>query len=122
MWSLISPDSTNIVTVPQEGIISVTKPDSITVYPYVNNAVSAVHHVHVSMGDQVYFKVKNSETTPVEVAFDYAGTTSKILVAGATSSDSLPAVTESAILATEAKKPKKINPHIRKVHKQRKIL
>lgn len=82
MWQLINPNSTNTITVTQEGIVSVTKPDSITVYPYVNDVVNAVHHVHVKLGDQVYFKLQNSETTPVEVTFDYAGASSTILVPG----------------------------------------
>lgn len=76
MWDFTSPDSnkTTSVVVPQDGIISVTKPDSVTVFPYVNDEVSAVHHVHVKAGDSVYFKLKNSEPTPVEVTFDYEGT------------------------------------------------
>lgn len=84
MWEFLSPDSikTTTITIPQDGTISVTKPDSISVYPYVNDVVSAVHHVHVKTGDQVYFKITNSDTTPVEIAFGYAGTSTNMLVPG----------------------------------------
>ena len=96
MWNFTYPDSdtTNTFITPTDGIISVTKPDSITVFPYVNDVVSAVHHVHVKAGDQVYFKITNSETTPVEVAFDYAGMTNTILVPAG--GDIKPTSTESA--------------------------
>lgn len=85
MWSLKSPDSdtTTVVTVPTDGIISVTKPDSVTVYPYVNGAVNAVHHVHVKEGDSVYFILRSSSDTPVDVDFDYNGITSTINVPAA---------------------------------------
>lgn len=82
MWKIenTSDNSTNKFIATTDGLISVTKPDSIEVKAYVNDAVSAVHHVHVKAGDSVYFKLKNWEDEPTSIKFDYAGTTSEVLV------------------------------------------
>lgn len=82
MWKIenTSDNSTNKFVVPTDGLISVTKPDSVQVMAYVNDAVSAVHHVHVKAGDTVYFKLMNTEDEPTSIKFDYAGETSTVLV------------------------------------------
>lgn len=86
MWSIenAADNSTNRVTVPVEGIISVTKPDSVQVYAYVNGVTSSVHHVHVKAGDTVHFKMKNTETDPAAVSLEYMGTVSNLIVPAAT--------------------------------------
>ena len=85
MWKIenTSDNSTNKFVVPTDGLISVTKPDSVQVMAYVNDAVSAVHHVHVKAGDTVYFKLMNTEDEPTSIKFDYAGETSTVLVPAA---------------------------------------
>lgn len=79
MWTLVD-NVTNKVTVPADGIISVTKPDSILVHSYVNDTVSGVHHVHVKAGDTVYFKTENTTSSEMPVVLDYAGTSSTLMV------------------------------------------
>lgn len=81
MWTLTN-GITDKVVVPADGIISVTKPDSVQVLPYVNEVTSAVHHVHVKAGDTVYFKMENTAQEATQVVLEYAGTTSNILVEG----------------------------------------
>ena len=82
MWKIENTvdNSTNKVMVATDGIISVTKPDSVQAFAYVNDAVSAVHHVHVKAGDSVYFKLSNTADEPSSIKFDYAGETSEVLV------------------------------------------
>lgn len=86
MWTIenAANNSTNKATVPADGIISVTKPDSVQVYAYVNGVTSAVHHVHVKAGDTVHFKMKNTETDPAAVSLEYLGTVSNLIVPAAT--------------------------------------
>ena len=79
MWTLVD-NVTNTVTVPTEGIISVTKPDSVLVKAFVNDAVSGVHHIHVKAGDTVYFKTENTASVATPVVLDYAGTSSTLMV------------------------------------------
>jgi hypothetical protein len=82
MWEIkdTSTGVTNSKIAAADGIISVTKPDSVSVKAYVNGAISGVHHVHVKAGDTVYFKLKGSADSPELVTFDYEGETSNVLV------------------------------------------
>lgn len=91
MWTIenAANNSTNKATVPADGIISVTKPDSVQVYAYVNGVTSAVHHVHVKAGDTVHFKMKNTETDPAAVSLEYLGTVSNLIVPAATEVENL---------------------------------
>lgn len=86
MWMIenAADNTTNKYVVPADGIISVTKPDSVQANAFVNDQVSAVHHVHVKAGDQVYFKLKNTAKEPSSIAFDFMGTKSTIEVPGST--------------------------------------
>lgn len=81
MWTLTN-GTTDKVVIPTDGIISVSKPDSVQVWPYVNDVTSAVHHVHVKAGDTVYFKMHNTAEGDASVVLDFAGTTSNLLVTG----------------------------------------
>ena len=82
MWTLETPSSgtTSKAIVPMEGIVAITKPDSITVTPYINNIAGAAHHVHVKLGDSVYFKIHNPTSSPEAVGFTYNGVTDTIVV------------------------------------------
>lgn len=82
MWSILDAATgcTNEVVVPADGIVSVTKPDSVQVFAYVNDVTSAVHHVHVKAGDKVKFVVKNTAVTETPIALEYAGSISNITV------------------------------------------
>lgn len=72
MWILENPITgiTNKAVVPIDGIISVIKPDTATVSSWVNDAVSAVHHVHVKAGDTVQFRVAGTSDKPIEFAYN----------------------------------------------------
>lgn len=100
MWVLQDAvhNITNKVTVPAEGIISVTKPDSIEASAYVNETISGVHHVHVKAGDTVYFKLKNTAVAPTTVTFDFMGTTSSIEVPAATEDSLIISTTDEGTL------------------------
>ncbi len=76
MWTLESTtdNSTSKYIVPADGIISVTKPEGVKVFPYVNDVTTPIHHVHVKAGDTVYFKLENTNDVPTSVTFEYAGT------------------------------------------------
>jgi len=82
LWSIQDSASgkTNTVTVPADGIISVSKPDSVQVWGYVNDNAVSVHHIHVKAGDAVHFKLMGTADTPTSVDFNYAGTSSEIVV------------------------------------------
>jgi len=84
MWIIenAADNTTNKFVVPTDGIISVTKPDSVQANAFVNDQVSAVHHVHVKAGDQVYFRLKNTAAEPTSVEFDFMGTKSTVTVPG----------------------------------------
>jgi hypothetical protein len=87
MWTIQDANTgiTNKAVVLSDGIISITKPDSVQVNAYVNEEVSGVHHVHVKTGDSVYFKLIGTADTPTSVAFDFEGKTSTVIVPSATS-------------------------------------
>lgn len=87
MWAIQDANTgiTNKAVVLSDGIISITKPDSVQVNAYVNEEVSGVHHVHVKTGDSVYFKLIGTADTSTSVAFDFEGKTSIVIVPSATS-------------------------------------
>ncbi len=85
MWSIVegTENTTNKVVMPTDGIISVTKPDSVHVFPYVNDVTAAVHHVHVKAGDVVYFKLKGTSSEPTPIYLEFGGDQSTIMVPAA---------------------------------------
>lgn len=82
MWTL-TDGTTNVATVPTEGLISVVKPHGVKVSAFVNGNDMPLHHLHVKAGDTVSFKVRNKLPADAVVMFDYAGNVSKITVPGA---------------------------------------
>lgn len=82
MWVIedTSNNTTNSFVAPVEGIIAVNKPDKVHVAVLINNQDSSVHHVHVNPGDTVQFKLSSTSSTPENVTFEYAGTSSTITV------------------------------------------
>lgn len=85
MWTIENPSSgtTNIVTVPADGIISIIKPKGVKVEAYINSVPTGIHHLHVKTGDSVHFDIKSQAIAPTTVAIEYAGVTSTLAVAGA---------------------------------------
>lgn len=73
MWTLENNANniTNKVTVPTDGVITISKPDSVSVNAYVNDAVNPTNQVNVKAGDTVYFKLTNwkNRETPIGLAY-----------------------------------------------------
>ena len=84
MWKIDDPSTgdTNKVTVPTEGIISISKPKGVKVSAYVNEMKTPIHHLHVRAGDIVHFQVKGTTPYLKSVALSYGGDTSVLDVPG----------------------------------------
>lgn len=85
MWNIQNAETgrTNSTVVPSDGIISVTIPDGVQIFAYVNDALAGMHHLHVKAGDTVYFEVKGTTDNPKSVVLEYAGNSSTIEVPAA---------------------------------------
>lgn len=74
MWNIqdAAKNTTNIVTVPKDGVITVSYPDTVRVNAYVNDAEMPTHQVAVKAGDVVYFKLTNYKEgeTPIGIMYD----------------------------------------------------
>ena len=74
MWTLEDAvnNSTNKVSIPKDGIITISKPDTARVNAYVNDALSPTQQVAVKAGDTVYFKLTNYKKgeTPIGIMYD----------------------------------------------------
>ena len=74
MWTIEDTvqNTTNKVVVPQDGTITISKPDTARVNAYVNDAVDATQQVNVKAGDTVYFKLTNYKEgeTPIGIMYD----------------------------------------------------
>ena len=84
MWTLEDAvnNSTNKVVVPKDGVITVSKPDSVRVNAYVNDAVSPTQQVAVKAGDTVYFKLTNYKKGETPIGFSYDGMNDMIMLPG----------------------------------------
>lgn len=84
MWTLDPKlgNTTNVVTVPADGVIAVVKPHAVKVSAYINGQDAPLHHLHVKAGDTVSFKLKNKDSSASDVAIEYAGSVSNISLAG----------------------------------------
>ena len=82
MWTL-TDGTTNVATVPTDGIITIDKPPGVKVSAFVNGQDTALHHLHTKAGDTVSFKIKNKNTEDSNVVLTYAGNVSTIKVPGA---------------------------------------
>jgi len=84
MWTIEDTvqNTTNKVVVPQDGTITISKPDTARVNAYVNDAVDATQQVNVKAGDTVYFKLTNYKKSQTPIGFEYGGNTSVIMLPG----------------------------------------
>jgi hypothetical protein len=74
MWTLEDAvnNSTNKVIVPRDGVIAISKPDTVRVSTYVNDVLLPTEQVPVKTGDTVYFKLTNYKKgeTPIGIAYE----------------------------------------------------
>ena len=84
MWTLEDAvnNSTNKVTIPTDGIITISKPDSVRVNAYVNDAMDPTHQVAVKAGDTVYFKLTNYKRGETPIGFIYNDVNDVIMLPG----------------------------------------
>ena len=84
MWTIEDTvqNTTNKVVVPQDGTITISKPDTARVNAYVNDAVDATQQVNVKAGDTVYFKLTNYKKSETPIGFEYGGNTTVIMLPG----------------------------------------
>ena len=84
MWTIEDTvqNTTNKVVVPQDGTITISKPDTARVNAYVNDAVDATQQVNVKAGDTVYFKLTNYKKSQTPIGFEYGGNTTVIMLPG----------------------------------------
>jgi hypothetical protein len=82
MWTLDNSGVTNLVTIPADGIVTVTMPHGVDLCAYINNMDVPIHHMHVKAGDKVHFDIRNKKEAATEVSVGYADTLSKLMIAG----------------------------------------
>ena len=84
MWTLEDAvnNSTNKVTIPKDGIITISKPDTARVNAYVNDALSPTQQVAVKAGDTVYFKLTNYKKGETPIGFMYDDVSDVIMLPG----------------------------------------
>ena len=84
MWTLEDAvnNSTNKVTIPTDGIITISKPDTARVNAYVNDALSPTQQVAVKAGDTVYFKLTNYKKGETPIGFMYNDVNDVIMLPG----------------------------------------
>ena len=74
MWNIqdAATNTTNKVTIPTDGLITISNPDSVRVNAYINDAEAPTHQVAVKAGDTVYFKLTNYKEgeTPIGIMYD----------------------------------------------------
>jgi len=83
MWSLVKPITgvTNTVIIPTDGMITVSKPDSIEVVAYVDNKLTTpVDKFWGPAGKPVYFEIRDSSGVTGIVTIKYGDTVSTIEV------------------------------------------
>ena len=84
MWILEDAvnNITNKVTVPTDGTITISKPDSVSVNAYVNDATQPTNQVNVKAGDTVYFKLTNWKKGETPIGFSYGDMNDVIMLPG----------------------------------------
>ena len=81
MWSIVKPITgiTNTVIIPTDGMITVSKPDSIQVLAYVDGALTTpVDKFWGPAGKPVYFEIKDAPGVTGTVTITYGDTVSNI--------------------------------------------
>ena len=84
MWTIEDTvqNITNKVVIPEDGTITISKPDTARVNAYVNDAVDATQQVDVKAGDTVYFKLTNYKKSQTPIGFEYMGKTTMVMLPG----------------------------------------
>jgi hypothetical protein len=84
MWTLEDAvnNSTNKVTIPRDGIITISKPDTARVNAYVNDAMEPTQQVTVKAGDTVYFKLTNYKKGETPIGLMYEDVSDVIMLPG----------------------------------------
>ena len=84
MWTIEDAvnNSTNKVTIPRDGTITISKPDTARVNAYVNDAVSPTQQVAVKAGDTVYFKLTNYKKGETPIGIMYEDVSDVIMLPG----------------------------------------
>ena len=84
MWILEDAvnNITNKVTVPTDGTITVSKPDSVSVNAFVNDATTPIQQVDVKAGDTVYFKLTNWKKGETPIGLNYGDVKDVIMLPG----------------------------------------
>ena len=75
-------NSTNKVIVPRDGTITISKPDTVRVSTYVNDALLPTEQVPVKAGDTVYFKLTNYKKGGTPIGIKYEDVSDVIMLPG----------------------------------------
>lgn len=74
MWKIqdAADNTTNKVSIPNDGLITISYPESVRVRSYINDAETSTHQVAVRAGDTVYFKLTNYKEgeTPIGIMYE----------------------------------------------------
>lgn len=95
MWTQSSSQRamTNTVVCPTTGPVGIVVPPKVSVTAFVNDVETPIHHVHVTEGDKLYFKLDSSESVPHTVKITYGGVQHDLTV--------MPIITDSVAPATK---------------------
>ena len=112
MWILEDAvnNITNKVVAPADGIITISKPDGVSVNAYVNDAVSPTHQVSVKAGDTIYFKLTNWKPDQTPIGFSYNDVNDIIMLPGKsdyTPTDSTVSADSTTVAAEKTSKQSK---------------
>lgn len=84
MWKIEDAvnNVTNRVMIPNDGIITISKPDTVRVNAYINDSDAAIQQLNVKAGDLVYFKLTNYKKGETPIGFEYEGNNYVIMLPG----------------------------------------
>lgn len=84
MWKIEDAvnNVTNQVVIPNDGTITISKPDTVRVNAYINDSDAAIQQLNVKAGDLVYFKLTNYKKGETPIGFEYEGNNYVIMLPG----------------------------------------
>ena len=84
MWKIEDAvnNVTNQVMIPNDGTITISKPDTVRVNAYINDSDAAIQQLNVKAGDLVYFKLTNYKKGETPIGFEYEGNNYVIMLPG----------------------------------------
>lgn len=84
MWKIEDAvnNVTNRVMIPNDGTITISKPDTVRVNAYINDSDAAIQQLNVKAGDLVYFKLTNYKKGETPIGFEYEGNNYVIMLPG----------------------------------------